>query len=92
MSVISLKKKTASTQEDKMKHYCAGLKEMDMRGHDKPPHWLSLNLQDAPDETGEVVFTVLYYYRDKESPVSLGWGMRWSYCPACGKKLKSGNE
>ena len=73
-----------------MKHICSGLKKVDMKGHDRSPHWLSPALHDAPDETGEAVFTVLYYYRGKKKPVCLGWGMRWSYCPCCGKKLKTG--
>lgn len=67
-----------------MKHTCPGLKKCKMENYDKPPHYFSSCLKQAPDGD-ELVLTVVYM--DKKDNVSIGWGMRFSYCPACGECL-----
>ena len=67
-----------------MKHTCSGLKKYKMAKFDKPPHYLDSLLQTPADGDG-VNLTVMYMNLDDNT--RLGWGMRFSYCPACGKKL-----
>ena len=67
-----------------MKHTCPGLEKCKMDNYDKPPHHLSPCLKQAPDGDG-LILTVLYM--NKEDNVSVGWGMRFNYCPACGEDL-----
>lgn len=67
-----------------MKHFCSGLKKCKMGNHGKPPHYFSPCLKQAPDGDG-LILTVMYM--NEKDNVSIGWGMRFLYCPACGKKL-----
>ena len=71
-----------------MKHSCLKLDECKMINHNKPPHMFDSQLKDAPDGDG-MLLTVLYMNADDNT--RLGWGMRFNYCPACGKKLGGKN-
>lgn len=67
-----------------MIHSCPGLKKCTMVNHDKPPHMFDSQLKDAPDGDG-MILTILYMNTGDDT--RLGWGMRFNYCPACGKDL-----
>lgn len=69
-----------------MKHVCPGLEKCKMVNYNMPPHMLDSCLEDAPDGGG-MLLTVLYMNAKDDTKV--GWGMRFSYCPACGECLKN---
>jgi len=74
--------------EEEMNHSCLGLDKYitsENKALGKPPHYFRPFLKDAPDESGNMVLTVLYM-NDKDH-VSLGWGIRLLYCPACGEEI-----
>lgn len=68
-----------------MKHSCPELEKHKMVNYDNPPHVFDSRLKQAPDGD-ELILTVLY--TNTKDPVSIGWGMRFRYCPACGECLK----
>lgn len=67
-----------------MRHTCFGLDECKMENYDKPPHYFSPLLKQAP-ASDELVLTVMYM--NEKDKVNVGWGMRFIYCPACGEHL-----
>ena len=66
-----------------MNHHCLNA-AYKMAKYDKPPHYFDSCLKDAPDG-GEVIMTTLYM--NEKDKTSIGWGMRFKFCPACGEKL-----
>lgn len=80
-----------------MKHQCKTMKELQkdiddfneaVRGYDDVGY-LSSWLYDALDDDslGGIIFDVLIYGKKRKKTIAQGFGMRWLYCPFCGKKI-----
>lgn len=70
-----------------MKHSCTGMATFLAESNEK--RHTTVSVRKAQDSS-ESLLLIDYQGTVKGNLVYFGWGMRFTHCPFCGKKLKSG--